>query len=80
MKIRLTRRGLQFAKSHPLRSTQAIIAKDMDTFILSVPDISMEEMFRWTLSQVPGDAIPIEPQTMVDAFKEALDKMRSLCP
>ena len=80
VKIRLTRRGLQFAKSHPLRSTQSVTAKDMATYILSVPDISTEEMLHWTLSQVPGDAIPVEPQTMVDAFKEALDKMRSLCP
>lgn len=80
VRIRLTRRGLQFAKSHPLRSTQTVTAKDMDTYILSVEDISTEEMLRWTLSQVPGDAIPVEPQPMVDAFKEALDKMRSLCP
>lgn len=80
LKIRLTRRGLQFAKSHPLRSTQVITAKDMDTFILTVPEISTEEMLRWTLSQVPGDAIPIGPQTMVDAFKSALDKMKALCP
>ena len=80
VRIRLTRRGLQFAKSHPLRSTQSITAKDMDTYILYVPDISIEEMLHWTLSQVPGDAIPIEPTLMVDAFKEALDKMRSLCP
>lgn len=80
VKIRLTRQGLQFAKSHPIRSTQAIMAKDMDTYILTVPEISKEEMLRWTLSQVPGDAIPVEPQNMVDAFKEALDKMRALCP
>ena len=80
VRIRLTRSGLQFAKSHPLRTTQTVTAKDMDTYILSVEDISTEEMLRWTLSQVPGDAIPVEPQPMVDAFKEALDKMRSLCP
>lgn len=80
LKIKLTRSGLQFAKSHPLRSTQAITARDMDTFILTVPDVSTEEMLRWTLSQVPGDAIPVEPQGMVDAFKEALDRIRALCP
>jgi len=79
VKIRLTRRGLQFAKAHPLRSTQSVTAKDMDTYILSVPDISTEEMLRWTLSQVPGDAIPVEPQKMVDAFKDALKTMLYLC-
>ncbi|MCQ2396085.1 MAG: WYL domain-containing protein [Lentisphaeria bacterium] len=79
VRIRLTRSGLQFAKAHPLRSNQTITARDMDTYILTATDISTEEMLRWTLSQVPGDAIPIAPQRMVDTIKEALDKMKTLC-
>lgn len=79
-RIRMNRQGLQFAKAHPLRSTQTVTAKDMDTFVLSVPEVSREEMLRWTLSQVPGDAIPIEPPKMVDAFRDALDRMRAMCP
>ena len=45
-----------------------------------VPSISMQEMLRWTLANVPGDVVPVEPPAMVNAFREALEKMLSMCP
>lgn len=80
VKIRLTKHGLQYAKANMLRSKQTITAENMDTFILTAPDVSKEEVLRWTLAQTPGAAIPVAPPEMVTAFKEALDKLRSLCP
>ena len=47
--------------------------------LLEFEYISTEEMLRWALSQVPGDAIPVEPQKMVEAFKDALKTMLDLC-
>ena len=37
-------------------------------------------MLKWTLANVPGDAVPVEPPAMVDAFREALDRMRAMLP
>ncbi|MBR4125929.1 MAG: WYL domain-containing protein, partial [Victivallales bacterium] len=78
--IRLTRGGMQFAKAHWLRSDQQITVLAPETFLLTVSDISEEELLRWTLSQVPGDAIPVAPPKLVKSFRSALRKIMSLIP
>jgi len=80
VRIRLNRRGAQYARAHRLRTTQVLTQSGEDEFYLAVPSVSVEEMLQWTLANVPGDAIPVEPPEMVDAFKKALDTMKSLCP
>lgn len=80
VKIRLTQRGAQYARIHLLRSDQTLTMQDKDTLILTVKSVSEEEAIQWILSHIPGDAIPIEPQWIVDAFKKALDTMKALCP
>jgi len=80
VKIRLNRRGAQYARAHRLRTVQTLTRTGDDEYYLSVPSVSIPEMLQWTLSNVPGDAVPVEPPEMVGAFREALDKMRAICP
>ena len=78
VRIRLNRRGAQYARAHRLRTTQSLTRTGEDEYYLSVPSVSVQEMLKWTLANVPGDAVPVEPPAMVDAFREALDRMRAM--
>ena len=80
VRIRLNRRGAQYARAHRLRTTQTLTRTGVDEYYLSVPSVSVQEMLQWTLANVPGDAVPVEPPEMVAAFREALDRMRAMCP
>ena len=79
VKIRLTQRGAQFAKIHILRSDQVLTMMNKDTLLLTVKSISEEEALKWLFSQLPGDAIPIAPQWIVNAFKKRLETMLQFC-
>ena len=80
VKIRLNRRGAQYARAHKLRSTQTLTRTGEDEYYLMVPSISIQEMLRWTLANVPGDVVPVEPPAMVNAYRKALEKMLEMCP
>lgn len=80
VKIRLNRRGAQYARAHHLRTTQELTCAGTDEFYLTVPMVSRDEMLHWVLANVPGDAVPVEPPEMVEAFREALDTLKSLVP
>lgn len=74
-KIKLTRQGMQFARAHMLRSKQQITAQDMNTYILTVSDVSVQELTQWIFRQQPGDAIPLSPPQAIDAIRNAAQKI-----
>ncbi len=77
--LRLTKNGVRYAKAHPLRQKQQIDATEDGGFLLHAPNVSYEDVRRWTLSQVPGDAIPVSPKHFVEKLADDLQKLQKLC-
>ena len=79
--IRLSKAGNRYAQAHPLHTEQKINADGQGNYILQVPKVSTEKAVPWILSHAhPGDAIPLEPQELVTAFKNALRAILEQCP
>ncbi len=78
--IKLNHQGLQYAQSHPLRTNQQYTALDGGMFEMTAESVSFEEMNKWILSQIPGDAIPTAPAKIVHLFKKSLREILDKCP
>lgn len=75
--LRLTNAGKQFAMAHPLRATQRITEEGAGHFILRASSVSVPETLRWIFMQTSaGDALPLEPSALVDAFRKRLNELK----
>jgi len=77
VKIRLCGNARKFAISNTMHSKQTI-KPDEETHILTIPEVSLEVVVPWIMSQ-KGDAIPLSPAELVDAVKDAAGKILRLC-
>lgn len=81
VRIRLNRDGYAYAKVHRLHAEQTLEEEtdNIDSFILTVPDAAEIHVIEWILAR-GGDAVPLEPQTLVDAVREKVSRMhQALC-
>jgi predicted DNA-binding transcriptional regulator YafY len=68
VKIRLYEDAYKFAISNTMHTKQTI-TKDGNSWIFTIPAVPLEVVVPWILSQ-GGNAIPLEPQLVVDKVKE----------
>lgn len=69
VKIRLTERGVQYAKRQILHTRQATEPDaEPGWYILTVPEASLERVVPWVLAQ-GGDAVPLSPGKLVDEVR-----------
>lgn len=54
--------------------TKQIITKDGDSWLFTIPAVPLEVVVPWILSQ-GGNAVPLEPQLVVDKVKEQTLKL-----
>jgi len=80
VKIRLTGDARKFASSYRMHSRQTLTENPDKSWLFTIPEVPEQIIVPWILSQ-GGDAIPLEPQEIVDAVKRRaaalLDRMNS---
>jgi predicted DNA-binding transcriptional regulator YafY len=78
VKIKLKGDAVKMARSTPMHSQQKVrITKNGGLFI--IPEIAPEIIVPWMLSQ-GGDAIPLEPPELVEAFRVKIQSLAECVP
>lgn len=68
VKIRLTGDARKFAVANRMHSGQTVKKQKNGTWLFTIPEIPEQVIVPWILSQ-GGDAVPLEPQEIVDAVR-----------
>ena len=68
VKIRLTGDARKFAVANRMHSRQTVKKQKNGTWLFTIPEIPEQVIVPWILSQ-GGDAVPLEPQEIVDAVR-----------
>ena len=78
VKIRLFGSARKFAEANLMHTRQTLQKEpDRDSWIFSIPAVPAEIIVPWILSQ-GGDAVPLSPQSIVEAVQEKLDRLSKM--
>ena len=78
VKIRLFGRARKFAEANLMHTRQTLQKEpDRDSWIFSIPAVPAEIIVPWILSQ-GGDAVPLSPQSIVEAVQEKSDRLSKM--
>lgn len=70
VKIRLTDKARKFATSNLMHSKQTIKKERGGSWLFTIPEVPEQVIVPWILAQ-RGEAIPLQPQIIVDAVKQS---------
>lgn len=78
VKIRLFGSARKFAEANLMHTRQTLQKEpNRDSWIFSIPAVPAEIIVPWILSQ-GGDAVPLSPQSIVEAVQEKLDRLSKM--
>lgn len=77
IQVKLTAAGVKFAQNHPLHPAQEIVEQeDGMKYLLTAPVATEKDAVSWVMQQC-GEAVPLAPQKLRDAVKDAVQKLAS---